>query len=130
MSSLPINPAQFETPLTPQEEMLFQTWKAEYAPKDSGYDYDLRGAFKAGLTPDPTTGHWPDTYKKPNHPTFSNQSIYAKMRPDLAGQWINNDTQFVPPAPTGAAKQLQLTRPSALKIKAAPLATALGRVKP
>jgi hypothetical protein len=82
--------AAYETPLQPHEEAQFQQWKKKYAPNDSGADYDLRGAFKAGLTPDPKTGHWPDTYKKPNHPTFSNESIYAKDRPDLAGHWEGN----------------------------------------
>jgi hypothetical protein len=88
-------PDQFETPLPPQDEEQFQQWKQEHAPNDSGADYDLRGAFKAGLTPD-ANGHWPDTFKKPNHPTFSTQSVYAKDAPDKAGTW-NGDT-FVPPA--------------------------------
>lgn len=79
--------AEFDTALTADEETSFQAWKTKYAPKDSGADYDLRGAFKAGLEPDPQTGHWPDTYKKPNHPTFSDQSIYAKAAPDKAGHW-------------------------------------------
>jgi hypothetical protein len=66
----------FETTLTDSEEQSFNDWKTKYAPNDSGADYDLRGAFKAGLTPDKATGHWPDTFKKPNHPTFSPESIY------------------------------------------------------
>ena len=74
----PMAPAdQYTTPLTPVAEKAFQTWRNKYAPQDSGADYDLRGAFKAGLTPDQSTGHWPDTYKKPNHPTFSTESIYG-----------------------------------------------------
>jgi hypothetical protein len=81
------NNGMFETSLSPDDEKEFQKWKKQYAPNDSGADYDLRGAFKAGLTPDPKTGHWPDMFKKPNHPTFSNESIYAKDRPDLAGHW-------------------------------------------
>lgn len=85
----------FDTPLTPAEETQFQTWKAKYASRDSGYDYDLRGAFKAGLTPDPVTGHWPDTFKKPNHPTFSVESKYAAFAPDKAGRW-SGDT-YIPP---------------------------------
>jgi hypothetical protein len=80
-------PNAYETRLSAKDEARFQAWKRKYAPLDSGADYDLRGAYKAGLKPDPKTGHWPDTYKKPNHPTFSNQSIYAKDRPDLAGSW-------------------------------------------
>lgn len=50
----------YDTQLSPEEELQFQKWKAIHAPKDSGQDYDLRGAFKAGLAPDPKTGHWPD----------------------------------------------------------------------
>jgi len=89
---------QYETSLTPQEETKFQDWKQQNAPNDSGFDYDLRGAFKAGVQPDVATGHWPDTFKKPNHLTFSDQSQYAKDRPDLAGTW-QGDTYY--PAPYG-----------------------------
>jgi hypothetical protein len=79
-------PEQFDTELTRAEEDRFKDWKAKYAPRDSGEDYDLRGAFKAGLTP-AANGHWPDTFKKPNHPTFSVESIYAKDAPERAGHW-------------------------------------------
>jgi len=85
---------KFDTVLSPAEEASFQAWKKKHAPKDSGQDYDLRGAFKAGFKPD-ENGHWPDLYKKPNHPTFSDQSIYAKDAPDKAGHW-DGDT-FIPP---------------------------------
>lgn len=78
---------QYDTQLSEAEETAFKAWKKKWAPNDSGADYDLRGAFRSGFKPDPDTGHWPDTYKKPNHPTFSDQSIYAKDRPDLAGRW-------------------------------------------
>jgi hypothetical protein len=91
--------SSFDTELTPEEETDFTKWKQQYAPKDSGADYDLRGAFKAGLTPDPKTGHWPDTFKKPNHPTFSDESQYAPEAPEKAGHW-NGDT-FIRPK-TGA----------------------------
>jgi hypothetical protein len=87
--------SRYDTKLEPDEESKFQQWKQENAPRDSGADYDLRGAFKAGVTPDVDTGHWPDTFKKPNHPTFSDQSQYAKDRPDLAGHWEGD--QYVPP---------------------------------
>lgn len=78
---------KYETALTPEEETGFSKWKQQYAPQDSGVDYDWRGAFKAKLTPDAKSGHWPDTYKKPNHPTFSVESQYAKDAPELAGRW-------------------------------------------
>ncbi len=92
--------AEFETALAPAEETAFQAWKQTAAPTDTGADYDLRGAYKAGLKPDPATGHWPDTFKKPNHPTFSNQSIYAQDKPERAGRWENGS--FVPPGDGGA----------------------------
>jgi len=79
---------QYETKLSPAEEAAFRQWKAKYAPQDSGADYDLRGAFKAGIEPDPATGHWPDTFKKPNHETFSVESQYAVgANRAKAGSW-------------------------------------------
>lgn len=90
---------KFDTVLKPEEEVEFAKWKKKFAPKDSGEDYDFRGAFKAGLKPDPDTGHWPDTYKKPNHPTFSDQSIYAKEAPDQAGSWEGEN--YIPPGGRG-----------------------------
>jgi hypothetical protein len=86
---------RFDTPLSDEDEQAFQAWKQNYAPHDSGADYDLRGAFKAGLRPDAKSGHWPDTFKKPNHPTFSDQSTYAKD--GSPGHWEGD--QFVPPTP-------------------------------
>ena len=76
------------TTLTPAEETAFQRWAAKNRVRlDAGWneDYDMRGLWKANpnATPD-ERGHWPDTFKLPNHPTFSNQSIYAT--PD-APQW-------------------------------------------
>lgn len=92
----------YETTLSPAEETDFQQWKAQHAPKDSGADYDLRGAYKAGLKPDPQSGHWPDTFKKPNHPTFSNESQYATgSNAARAGHW-EGDT-YVPASTTSDA---------------------------
>jgi hypothetical protein len=85
----------YTTPLSADDIPDFQKWKQQYAPRDSGFDYDLPGAYKAGLTPDTATGHWDDQFKKPNHPTFSTFSQYAKDRPDLAGTWQGD--QYIPP---------------------------------
>ena len=84
------------------DEPNFQKWKAQVAPNDTGADYDLRGAYKAGAGKDPTSGHMTDQFKKPNHPTFSDQSQYATgANRDRAGTWVGpegpNQT-FVPPA--------------------------------
>jgi hypothetical protein len=43
----------------PAPSLEFEQWKLRYAPNDSGEDYDLRAAFRAGVTPD-ASGHWPD----------------------------------------------------------------------
>lgn len=106
--------AQFETQLDPQGEQQFQQWKQQYAPNDSGADYDLRGAFKAGVTPG-ADGHWPDTFKKPNHPTFSNESIYAGAAPDRAGSWNGNN--FVPPGGNDVLQQSEPVQALARGVK-------------
>jgi hypothetical protein len=55
----------FDTPLSPPDEQAFQQWFAKNKqsgaihPQDTGQDYDLRGAFKAGVTPG-ADAHWPD----------------------------------------------------------------------
>lgn len=85
----------FETILSSQFECAFQRWKETQAPHDTGEDYDWRGAFVAGCRPD-STGHWPDLFKKPNHPTFSTDSIYAVHCPQLAGKW--DGARFIPPS--------------------------------
>jgi hypothetical protein len=81
------NDTRWNTTLTATQESQFVAWKLINAPSDSGADYDYRGAFLAGITADPNTGHWPDTFKKPNHPTFSNESKYAYLMPHYAGYW-------------------------------------------
>ena len=82
----------FDTRLGPKNEASFQEWKKKYAhPQDTGADYDLRGAFKAGVKPD-AKGHFPDTFKKPNHPTFSNESRYARF--GTPGHWEGD--KFIP----------------------------------
>ncbi len=84
--------AVFETKLPPEHETKFQQWKAQNAPNDSGEDYDLRGAYLQNATGknDPR-GHGPDTFKKPNHPTFSDQSQYST--PEQPGGHWDTDAQ-------------------------------------
>lgn len=90
--------ADFNTPLSPEEEAAFQKWAGTRI-KDT-YDYDLRGAWKdiaAGKISEDDRGHLPDTYKKPNHPTFSNESIYSSK--DMpGGKWVekNYKWQYIP----------------------------------
>lgn len=84
----------YNTTLSDVDEATFQIWKRQNMPQDSGVDYDQRGAYQAQLEQQ-ANGHWQDAFKKPNHPTFSDQSRYAVQQPDLAGHW--NGDQFIPP---------------------------------
>ena len=44
---------------------------------DAETDYDMsRYLREGGQRPEDPSGHYPDTYKKPTHPTFSEESIY------------------------------------------------------
>src|SRR5262245_26592741 len=117
MPSAPPEPApaqenfsSLDTQLSPEDEARFQAWKARYAPNDSGEDYDLRGAFQAGYTPN-AQGHWPDTFKKPNHPTFSVESRFAQDYPDRAGRW-EGDTYIPPGQQPGAPAASTVTPPA------------------
>jgi hypothetical protein len=49
-------------------------------------DYDYDAAKAAGVTPD-ERGHMPDTYKLPNHMTFSDESVYHGQNGEQGGRW-------------------------------------------
>ena len=66
-------------------------------PKGDIDDYDFTAAKDAGVKPD-ARGHWPDTYKKPNHITFSDESLFNDGG---AGHWENiDDHWYFTPGPT------------------------------
>lgn len=75
--------AKYNTKLSPSQEREFQ---AKYPNTKDLYDYDLRGAFKAGAAK-AANGHLPDTFKKPNHPTFSTESQYSGKDGYTGGTW-------------------------------------------
>lgn len=79
---------KFNTKLSPQEEAQFQQWATQNNKTKDSFDYDIRGAWKEGVA---GTGgdHSPDTYKKPNHPTFSNQSKYHGAEGKTGGEWVD-----------------------------------------
>lgn len=89
---------KFNTPLNPEEQ---QTYEQKYGARSQSdkYDYDLQGFHKAN--PDASMGpgqHFPDTFKKPNHPTFSTESQYHSDDTQ-GGTWLNNPDKsytFVP----------------------------------
>jgi hypothetical protein len=97
----------YNTRLGLADEQAYQAWKMIHAPNDSGADYDLRGAYASDMQRDPVSGHMGDRFKKPNHPTFSDQSQYAVGdQRDRAGFWVGPEgpgQTFVPPVATRAA---------------------------
>jgi hypothetical protein len=107
------DPKKYETNLSPADEVKFQSWLTQnakegkisagdykhYKEKGYGYDYDMRSAFEKGGTPkiNPTDNkyHWTDYGKKPNHPTFSNQSKYNGSDNMKGGTWDKD--KFIAP---------------------------------
>jgi hypothetical protein len=83
---------KYNTPLTPEEEQRYQEWAKQNHRESDTFDYDMRGAWKEGIQADPSTGHFPDTYKKPNHPTFSDQSQYHGADGRYGGHWDYDET--------------------------------------
>lgn len=77
---------QFNTKLKPEEEAEFQQWAKDSGREGDVYDYDLRGAWKASAE-EAGNGHLPDTFKKPNHPTFSTDSQYSGKGGATGGTW-------------------------------------------
>jgi hypothetical protein len=108
------DPKKYETVLSPHEEVNFQSWLYKnasegkissgdfkhYREKGYGFDYDMRAAFKKGISaeinPIDKKWHWDDYGKKPNEPTFSNQSKYHGVDGYAGGTWADGD-KFIPP---------------------------------
>lgn len=75
----PVDPADqtanYNTPLKPEQEKAFQAWAKANPRLGNTYDYDARGFWLHGAQAG-ANGHGADAWKKPNHPTFSDQSNY------------------------------------------------------
>ena len=91
----------FNTKLSPKEENAFQHWATQESKKTGRdkfrdmEDYDLKGAWKemqVGTMSQDERGHLGDKYKKPNHPTFSNQSIYHGTKDPKTGSKYEGGT--------------------------------------
>lgn len=91
----------YNTELSPEDETAFQTWAAnKWGPTGSDTsrtiddvlsDYDMRGFYMSGDNQG-GNGHFPDTYKKPNHPTFSTESKYSN-EDHQGGEWVQTDKE-------------------------------------
>lgn len=95
---LPDYTTEFNTQLDPRQEDYFQMWLRSQSKlmkrniANDMYDYDLRGwwlknhAKTDRLGPALTGGHLTDQWKKPNHPTFSEESMYSNTE-HPGGKW-------------------------------------------
>ncbi len=90
---------QYNTPLTGPQNMMFPSWLNKVAQLNKRtpdsiygdrYNYDVQGQFASGQTPQ---GHGSDFFKKPNHPTFSMESLYDHPNYE-GGKWT--DSSFTP----------------------------------
>ena len=75
-------PGPYQTSLDSPQEAMFRQWlkdnRVEFDPNDPHEDYDMRGYWKdTGGRPRTVGGDYPDTYKTPYDPSFSNESRYA-----------------------------------------------------
>ena len=82
--------------MTAEEEARYRQELGAKA--DDTYDYDMRGFWKSQGQLD-ERGHAGDEFKKPNHPTFSDQSQYSNFATP-GGHWeqprIPEKTHFTP----------------------------------
>lgn len=83
------------TKLNTKQLTQYEAWRSKL-PKALQYegDYDLKGLWLSDPNTKPSSNmHFPDTYKLPNHPTFSNESRYfAPSNKDQAGHWQTTDS--------------------------------------
>ena len=77
---------KYNTQLSSEEEAKFQDWAKANPKLGNTYDYDARGFFQAGANA-AGNGHGSDQWKKPNHPTFSDQSQYSGVGGNVGGHW-------------------------------------------
>ena len=97
---------KYNTPLTKEEKIEYDAWVAAES-KRQGRDitwdlgtYDIQGFWKSGdhMRMD-KDNHGSDKWKKPNHPTFSNQSKYHNVDGYVGGTWAE-DGGYTPSAYT------------------------------
>jgi hypothetical protein len=87
----PVVLGPYDTKLSPDDEKNFLAWSAKYPDRTGSTDYDMRGWWKEHGSVDPGGGHFSDKYKKPNHPTFSDESIYSGVDENVGGKWVKGD---------------------------------------
>jgi len=84
---------EYRTPMNPQQEASYQMYRSNLGDQGNDTNYDLRGYWLNNVymknNGEHIKGeHFDDMYKKPNHPTFSDESQYSVGKP--AGHWVDN----------------------------------------
>ena len=129
---------KFDTTIPPEKKAAFGEWvKAQTkstgkSPLNDQYDYDVNGYFLSGQGAD-GRGHMTDQFKKPNHPTFSDESQWNGVQGYVGGKW--GDDSYTPSSTNlemaGGKKALdnyfQKTEPQIKLMPSAPLPVATGR---
>lgn len=103
----PVDPldfsSQYNTPIPASKQADFNKWvqdqttKTGRNPLGDRYDYDVNGYWLSGGGTD-SRGHGTDQFKKPNHPTFSNESQYHGLNGYVGGKWVqvNGKSSYLP----------------------------------
>jgi hypothetical protein len=86
--------SNFNTGLTPRQEVAYQIYKASLGDQGSDKNYDLRGywlsnVYNQGDGTHLAGSHFTDYWKKPSHETFSMGSKYSTPE-HMGGQWTPN----------------------------------------
>lgn len=92
----------YNTPIPKEKQAGYQQFIKDFAVKNGGrnlendkYDYDVNGLYLSG-DPQAANGHFTDKFKKPNHPTFSDESQYNGHEGNIGGHWGSNQFQVSP----------------------------------
>jgi hypothetical protein len=93
--------SKYNTELTSEEQQQFKLWATNQNRNISNeaYDYDIQGWWKNNKNVNLDDGHLTDKFKKPNHPTFSDQSQYHNVDNNIGGTWKtlpNGSYSFIP----------------------------------
>jgi hypothetical protein len=99
---------RYNTPLSAPDEAAFQKWTNRESQalgrnvSADNYDYDMRGWWQQHGGAPLAEGHLTDQFKKPNHPTFSDESQYHGADGNQGGHWDKqpDDTYAFTPGAT------------------------------
>lgn len=115
--------ANYNTPIPAEKAQDYDLWKFQQSRKmgrdvtGDNIDYDVQGFYMKNAQQS-GNGHGPDTFKKPNHPTFSDQSQYHGLDGYEGGHWGENSftpslTNQVMMSPRARARYFQQVEPNA-----------------